>query len=57
VEFTVTPETLSILNLDMHRVVEPGVFEMMVGPSSDKTDKVLLTVEGIYRDADQAENK
>ena len=27
VEFTVTPEMLSILNIDMHRVVEPGVFD------------------------------
>jgi beta-glucosidase len=46
VEFNVTPEMLSILNTDMHRVVEPGVFEMMVGPSSDKTSPVLLTVSG-----------
>ena len=57
VEFTVMPETLSILNLDMHRVVEPGVFEMMVGPSSDKTEKVLLTVAGTHREVDHAENK
>ncbi len=44
VEFAVTPEMLSILNIDMHRVVEPGVFELMVGPSSDKTSAVRLTV-------------
>ena len=44
VEFTVTPDTLSMLNVDMHRVVEPGVFELMVGPSSEETSKVLLTV-------------
>jgi beta-glucosidase len=44
VEFAVTPEMLSILNIDMHRVVEPGVFELMVGPSSDKTSTVRLTV-------------
>jgi hypothetical protein len=37
---------LSILNIDMHRVVEPGVFDMMVGPSSDKTTTVKLTVTG-----------
>ena len=37
VEFTITPEMLSILNIDMHRVVEPGVFDIMVGPSSDQT--------------------
>src|SRR5215472_1878415 len=44
VEFSVTPDTLSMLNVDMHRVVEPGVFELMVGPSSEETSKVLLTV-------------
>ena len=57
VEFTVTPETLSIFNLDMHRAVEPGVFEMMVGPSSDKTDKVLLTVAGAYREGEHTAGK
>lgn len=46
VEFTVTPETLSILNVDMQRVVEPGDYELMVGPSSDKTSTVKLTVVG-----------
>jgi hypothetical protein len=35
---------LSILNIDMHRVVEPGIFEFMVGPSSDKTNTARLTV-------------
>ncbi|MGA3135305.1 MAG: CIA30 family protein [Terracidiphilus sp.] len=48
VEFTVTPELLSILNIDMHRVVEPGVFELMAGPSSDKTSTVRLTVAGTH---------
>jgi len=47
VEFAVTPEMLSILNIDMRRVVEPGVFELMAGPSSDKTSTVRLTVAGI----------
>jgi hypothetical protein len=47
VKFTVTPEMLSMLNIDMHRVVEPGVFELMVGPSSDQTRKVRLTVAGL----------
>ena len=45
VEFAVTPEMLSILNVDMHRVVEPGVYELMVGPSSDKTTATKLTVQ------------
>jgi beta-glucosidase len=44
VEFTITPEMLSMLNVDMHRVVEPGVFEIMVGPSSDQTSTVALSV-------------
>ena len=46
VEFTVTPDTLSMLNVDMHRVVEPGVFDLIVGPSSDQTSSVALTVVG-----------
>ncbi len=46
VTFKVTPDMLSILNIDMHRVVEPGVFDMMVGPSSEKTATVKLTVMG-----------
>ena len=50
VTFNVTPETLSILNIDMHRVVEPGVFDLMVGPSSDKTSTVKLTVTGTNGD-------
>lgn len=44
VEFTVTPQTLQIFNLDMKRVVEPGVFDLMVGPSSIKATGVELTV-------------
>jgi hypothetical protein len=35
-----------MLNIDMHRVVEPGVFELMVGPSSDQTSTVKFTVIG-----------
>ena len=46
VEFTITPDMLSMLNIDMHRVVEPGVFDIMVGPSSDHTGTVALTVVG-----------
>ncbi len=48
VSFQVTPEMLSILDTDMHRVVEPGVYEMMVGASSDKTTTVKLTVAGTH---------
>jgi beta-glucosidase len=46
VEFTLTPDMLSMLNIDMHRVVEPGLFDVMVGPSSDQTSMATLTVRG-----------
>ena len=46
VEFTVTPDMLSMLNVDMHNVVEPGIFDLMVGPGSDKTATVKLAVLG-----------
>jgi beta-glucosidase len=46
VEFTITPDMLSMLNIDMHRVVEPGEFDVMVGPGSDQTSAVTLTVTG-----------
>jgi beta-glucosidase len=46
VEFTITPDMLSMLNIDMHKVVEPGVFDVMVGPNSDQTSMVPLTVLG-----------
>jgi beta-glucosidase len=35
VEFTLTPEHLSFLDQDLHRVVEPGTFSVMVGSSSE----------------------
>jgi hypothetical protein len=44
-EFSLTPESLSMLNEDMHRVVEPGTFDIMVGPSSVETTTVLLQVQ------------
>ena len=46
VEFAITPDVLSMLDLDMHRVIEPGVFDVMVGPSSDQTSTAALTVVG-----------
>jgi beta-glucosidase len=48
VEFAVTAEMLSILDTDMHRVVEPGEFDLMVGSSSDKTSLVKLTVSSTH---------
>ncbi|HEX4424931.1 MAG TPA: fibronectin type III-like domain-contianing protein, partial [Terriglobales bacterium] len=44
VEFTLTPEALSILDINMNRVVEPGMFDIMVGPSSAQTQTVPLQV-------------
>jgi beta-glucosidase len=46
VSFSITPDMLAILNTDMHRVVEPGVYEIMVGPGSDNTTIARLTVGG-----------
>jgi len=44
VQFKLTPRDLQMLNRDMHWVVEPGVFDIMVGPSSDQTSSVPLQV-------------
>ncbi len=45
VEFELTPAALSILNEDMHRIVEPGTFDVMVGPSSAEATSVSLQVQ------------
>ncbi|HEY4742543.1 MAG TPA: glycoside hydrolase family 3 N-terminal domain-containing protein [Candidatus Acidoferrales bacterium] len=44
VTFTLTPRALSMFDVDMHRVVERGVFDIMVGPSSADTQSVPLDV-------------
>lgn len=44
VEFPLTPEALSMLDVNMNKVVEPGVFDIMVGPSSAQTASVQLQV-------------
>jgi beta-glucosidase len=44
VEFKLTPDLLSILDLNMRRVVQPGVFDIMVGASSAETTSVSLQV-------------
>ena len=44
VEFPITSDTLAILDINMNRVVEPGMFDIMVGPSSAETQKVPLEV-------------
>jgi beta-glucosidase len=45
VEFTITPDKLWFYDLNMKRVVEPGTFEIMVGPSSVKHQTVKLEVK------------
>ncbi len=34
VDFVLTPSELSFVNEEMKRVVEPGTFDVMVGPNS-----------------------
>jgi beta-glucosidase len=46
VEFAITPDKLSFLDLNMKTVVEPGWFDIMVGPSSVKYQTVKLEVVG-----------
>ena len=45
VELPITPEALSFLDENMQRVVEPGAFEIMVGPNSTDLKTVRLEVE------------
>jgi beta-glucosidase len=44
VEFTLGPDDLSFWNLDMHRVVEPGAFKIMVGGNSVEHIETTLNV-------------
>ena len=44
VHFKLGPKELQILDRDMHWTVEPGVFDVMVGPSSTQTTSVPLQV-------------
>ena len=44
VRFKLTPAELGFYNVDMHWVVEPGTFDVMVGPSSAQTINTTLEV-------------
>ena len=46
VDLTLGPAELSFLNRDMHRVVEPGTFDIMVGGNSVDLIHAKLTVAG-----------
>ena len=45
VSFKITADKLKYLDENMKEIVEPGDFEIMVGSSSVKTEKVVLTVK------------
>jgi beta-glucosidase len=44
--FVLTPEAFRMWNVSMQRVVEPGDFEVMVGPNSVDLQTVVLTIGG-----------
>jgi len=44
IDFVITPDKLWFYDTQMKRVVEPGWFDIMVGPSSVKNDTVKLEV-------------
>jgi beta-glucosidase len=44
VTFTLTPETFRMWNINMQRVVEPGAFELMVGPNSVDLKTAVLHI-------------
>jgi beta-glucosidase len=44
VEFVITPDKLSFLDINMNRIVEPGWFDIMVGSSSVKYQTTKLEV-------------
>jgi beta-glucosidase len=44
VVFDITPDKLSLLDARMERIVEPGLFDIMVGSSSAQLDTVVLEV-------------
>ena len=45
VEFELGPDALSLIDSERRRVVEPGVFDVMVGGSSEDLRSTTLTVE------------
>jgi beta-glucosidase len=44
VDFALTPEDLSLIDVNMNRVVEPGTFDLMVGANSAETTSTPLEV-------------
>jgi beta-glucosidase len=46
ITFEIKPQMLAFLNREMQNVVEPGLFDLMVGGSSAKVTTVILEVTG-----------
>jgi beta-glucosidase len=44
VDFTISPDDLSLIGVTMNQVVEAGVFDVMAGPSSVAAPSVPLEV-------------
>ncbi len=44
IDFIITPEKLQFFNREMQRVVEPGEFEVFIGPSSNKLTAVNFNI-------------
>lgn len=44
VTFTITPDKLAYYNLDLQKVIESGVFDVMIGPHSEKLQTISFTV-------------
>jgi beta-glucosidase len=45
VSFTVTPDKLKFFNSECKEVLEPGDFQIMIGPSSNTFNTIKLTVK------------
>jgi beta-glucosidase len=45
VSFTITDDLLRFWDKDMRYVVEPGDFDIMIGPSSEQWQKITLTIK------------
>jgi beta-glucosidase len=46
VSFPITPDALALWDIDMRFRVEPGVFKVILGPSSTEGQSVPLIVRG-----------
>lgn len=44
VDFPISPADLCLIDVNMNRVVEPGTFDIMVGPNSAETSSATLEV-------------